>query len=93
MEEKELEKERGIECLPMAGKHLERRDHLSERHRPVAQPLVVVFDAVEENEEVLVLALVVDLDVVDVSSCHFRLCVLFFPFTGFGSLKVVKEGR
>lgn len=54
----------------MRGKHLETRQHLGERHRTVAPPLLVVLDAVQEDEEVLVVAAVVDLYVVDVAASH-----------------------
>ena len=60
------------------GKHLERRHHLGQRHALVAAPLMVVLDAVDKDDKVLVAALVVDLYVRDVSACHFG------GFSGFG---------
>ena len=58
-------------------KHLERRHDLRQRHALVAQPLLVVVDAVHQHEEVLVGALVVDLDLGCSAAGHFVLCVVF----------------
>jgi hypothetical protein len=58
-------------------KHLERRYHLRQRHRLVAEPLLVVGRAVEEDEEIVVGALVVDLGLSGFSADHvggFALC-------------------
>lgn len=56
--------------IPVRHKHLERRHHLRQRHRLVAEPLLVVGRAVEEDEEVVVGALVVDLGLGGFSADH-----------------------
>ena len=58
-------------------KHLERGHDLRQRHALVAQPLLVVVDAVDQHEEVLVGALVVDLDFGCFAAGHFVLFGVF----------------
>lgn len=55
----------------MRSKHLERGYDLRQRHRPVVEPLLIVLDAVHKDDEVVLAALVVDLNVVDVAASHF----------------------
>jgi hypothetical protein len=50
---------------------LERGHNLGQRYGLVVQPLLVVLSAVQEDEEVLILALVVNLDLSCFSTSHF----------------------
>ena len=60
----------GIFGLLVGHKDLERGYDLGEGDRLVAEPLLVVFSTVEEDEEVFVLALVVDLSLNRLSASH-----------------------
>ena len=60
----------------MSGEDLERRNHLGERNGFVRLPLLVVLNAVDHHDEVLVGALVVELGVCGVSASHCEFVVV-----------------
>lgn len=57
---------------------------MGQRHRPVSEPLLVILHAVQEDEEVIVLTLVVDLDTIDVSTSHIVCFSYLFRGEGIG---------
>lgn len=65
--------EKGDEkVLPVSEENLERRDKLSQGNGCVPlQPLLVLLDILDKNEEVLAGALVVDLGLCALASSHF----------------------
>lgn len=58
-------------CLLVGDEDLERGNEVSKRDAPVAEPLLEVFGIVDEDDEVVLLALVVDLGLGSFAASHF----------------------
>ena len=71
------------ECLLVSDENLERRDELSHGHAGIVLPLLVILKVIQEDDEIIILALEVDLNL---SSFAFSHLAVLCRGSRFGSL-------